>query len=107
MRVPVATMHLLPNLLKSLLLTSIFAFLAPVLLLGSIAMLFIAAEHVPGLQPLGQVAIAQLNHFLCIFGSGNSLRGVMVIGMVCSLVGMLFDSYTFYRHQNLGMRDEG
>ncbi|HIK53592.1 MAG TPA: hypothetical protein IGS37_00180 [Synechococcales cyanobacterium M55_K2018_004] len=89
------------NLLRSLLLTSIFAFLAPVLLIGSILLTLMGLTYVPGLDTMAQAGILQAMQFLQVFGSGSALRGSLVIGVVCSLVGVLFDSFTFYRGQNL------
>jgi len=39
--------------------------------------------------------------FLAVFGTGSPLEGVLVIGMTCSIVGALFDTYAFYRYQSL------
>lgn len=90
-------MSLLPSLLRSLLLTCIITFLAPVLLIGGLLLLLLFAEQVPTLEPIGQSTLQQVVHFLNIFGNGSAFRGVVVIGMVCSLVGMMFDAYSFSR----------
>jgi hypothetical protein len=98
-------MSILPNLLRSLFLTSIFSFLAPVFLIGTILASLVLLGYVPGLEVFGKVGVAQVAQFLKVFGSTSALRGLVTIGVVCSLVGVLFDAYnTFYRHQNL--RDE-
>jgi hypothetical protein len=90
-------MSLLPSLLRSLLLTCIITFLAPVLLIGGLLLLLLVIEQVPVLDSPGQSAIQQVVHFLNVFGNGSPFRGVVVIGMVCSLVGMMFDAYSFSR----------
>ncbi len=93
-------MSSLPNLLRSLLLTGVFSFLAPVMLLS---ILLAGAEIVsclPYLESVGNNGVIQIARFLQVFGSGSVLQGLTVIGLVCSLVGILFDIYTFYRFQN-------
>jgi hypothetical protein len=94
-------MSTLPNLLRSLILTSIFSFLAPVLLIGTILASLALLGYVPGLEIFGKAGVAQVAQFLKVFGSTSALRGLVTIGLVCSAVGMLFDAYTFYRYQNL------
>jgi hypothetical protein len=94
-------MSTLPNLLRSLLLTGIFSFLAPVLLVGVILIFLAIVGHIPWLNAIGRVGVDQVLQFLKVFGSGSAVSGSFVIGVVCSLVGVLFDTYTFYRYQNL------
>jgi H+/gluconate symporter-like permease len=92
-------MSILPNLLRSILLASIFGFTAPVLTVGSIWGSLMLLSGVPSLAVLSPLAMA-IGSFLAVFGSGDAIWGLLVIGLVCSLVGVLFDTYTFYRHQN-------
>jgi hypothetical protein len=94
-------MSTLPNLLRSLLLTSIFSFLAPVLLIGTILASLALLGYVPGLEVFGKAGVGQVAQFLKVFGSTSALRGLVTIGIACSVVGVLFDAYTFYRYQNL------
>lgn len=94
-------MSLLPNLLRSLLLSAIFGFLTPVCVIGVIWASFALASAIPGLDDLGKTGVNQLTAFLATFGGHSVLKGILTIGFVCSLVGMLFDSYTFYRYQKL------
>lgn len=94
-------MSVLPNFLRSLLLTIIFSFIAPVLLFGGGLLSGSLVGFIPGLQNTGQAIATQLLQFLSTFGSGSPLRGMIVIGFTCSLVGALFDTYAFYRYQNL------
>lgn len=47
------------------------------------------------------MGIEQILQFLQVFGSGSAMRGLLIICTVCSLVGVLFDTYTFYRYQKL------
>lgn len=97
----VRCMTILPSFLRSLLLTIIFSFIAPMLIVGGgIAAVFLVA-CIPGLQAVGQAIFEQLLQFLATFGSGSSLRGLFVIALTCTLVGALFDTYAFYRYQNL------
>jgi len=94
-------MSILPNFLRSLLLTIIFSFVAPMLLVGGGLVAVFVLSYIPGWQTTGQAIVAQLVQFLATFGSGNPFRGLVVISMTCSLVGALFDTYAFYRYQNL------
>jgi hypothetical protein len=64
-------------------------------------MLLFLLGFIPRLEAVGQVGVQQVSQFLAVFGTGSSLRGILLIGMVCSLVGVLFDMFTFYRYQNL------
>lgn len=93
-------MSILPNLLRSLILTGIFSFLVPVTFIGIILATLLLLGYIPHLEIVGKAGVNQVSHFLAIFGSGSIARGVLTIGMTGSLVGMLFDAYTFYRHQN-------
>lgn len=87
-----------PKILRSLFLTSMFSFLAPILLLVVSTMLLTGLRQLPPLEPLARICIEQVNYFLSTFGSGSPIRGMMVIGIVCSVVGCLFDSYTLFRN---------
>lgn len=95
----ILTMSTLPNLLRSLLLTSIFSFLAPVLFISIILATTAVISYLPPFETIGSSGLTQIAHFLQIFGNGNALHGLTVIGLVGSLVGILFDTYTFYRFQ--------
>ncbi|MGJ3247226.1 MAG: hypothetical protein ACFE0I_14285 [Elainellaceae cyanobacterium] len=89
------------NLLRSLLIASIVSFAMPVTLIGMVLIGFSVIGVVPYFESIRQVGIEQVLEFLSIFGSGRPLQGVIVIGLACSLVGVLFDSFTLYRQQNL------
>ncbi|HEY9836870.1 MAG TPA: hypothetical protein V6D27_08225, partial [Vampirovibrionales bacterium] len=73
----------------------------PTLTLASGVALAEAIAHLPGLTNLGKSAVKQLLQFLATFGSGHPLQGAIVIGLACSVVGVLFDAYALYRYQNL------
>jgi hypothetical protein len=94
-------MTTLPSLFRSLLLTSIFSFLGPVLLLVLLLLGALGISYLPALEAFGTGSLEQITHFLQTFGSGSGWRGVIVIGLVGSLVGVLFDTYTFYQSQHL------
>ena len=95
-------MSIFPNFLRSLLLTIILSFAAPILLVGGgLAVVFLVG-YIPGLAAMGQTAAAQILQFLATFGTGRPVQGILVIGWTCSFVGGLFDTYAFYRYQNLG-----
>jgi len=91
----------MPNFLRSMLLTIVLSFLAPILLFGGTLIGLVLVSYIPGLEAVAQSVAKQIQQFLAIFGSGNSFQGLGVIGITCSLVGALFDAYTFYRYQSL------
>ncbi|MBV8883775.1 MAG: hypothetical protein JO235_07200 [Chroococcidiopsidaceae cyanobacterium CP_BM_RX_35] len=94
-------MSILPNFLRSVLLTIVLSFIAPVVLLGGVLIGLVMISYIPGIEAIAQSVAKQIQLFLAIFGSGNPFRGLGVIGITCSLVGALFDTYTFYRYQSL------
>jgi hypothetical protein len=94
-------MSTLPSFLRSILITGIFSFITPSLFIIGVLVCLSVFSYVPLFSPISQAGLEQITHFLSVFGSGSSLNGLLVIGLVCSLVGILFDTYTFYRHQNL------
>lgn len=94
-------MSILPSYLRSLLLTIIFSFITPMLLIGGALVSVFLSGHIPGLQAISQAIAEHILQFLATFGSHNPWRGIVVIGLTCSLVGALFDTYTFYRYQHL------
>ncbi|MBW4612519.1 MAG: hypothetical protein KME21_04425 [Desmonostoc vinosum HA7617-LM4] len=94
-------MSIFNNFLRSLLLTVIFSFVAPMVLVGGILLLVVLIGHIPGLQGLTETIPTQILHFLATFGSGIPLHGLLVISLTCSFVGALFDIYAYYRCQIL------
>ena len=94
-------MNSFPHFLRSLLLTSLLSFAVPTLTLAVGFVIAEAIAHLPGLTNLGKSAVKQLLQFLSTFGSGHPLQGAIVIGLTCSLVGVLFDAYALSRYQNL------
>lgn len=94
-------MSILLNFLRSLVLTVILSFAAPVLLIGTLVTSLWLSSHISGFETISQAAGGQILKFLSVFGSGNPLEGVLVIGLTCGLVGAIFDAYAFYRYQNL------
>jgi hypothetical protein len=94
-------MTIFTNFLRSLLLTIIFSFLAPIFLIGGGLLFLSLIGHFPGLQEFTETIATQIVHFLATFGSGTPLRGLFVISLTCSFVGALFDMYAYYRCQIL------
>jgi hypothetical protein len=94
-------MTILTNFLRSLLLTVVFSFIAPILLVGGLLLCLSLLVHIPGLQEVTMNIPVAIMRFLATFGSGSSLRGLLVIGLTCSFVGGLFDAYVYYRYQIL------
>lgn len=94
-------MSILPSFRPKLALTIVFSFVAPISLVSALLVSFSLLSHLPTLTAIS-VAINQgITEFLAAFGSGNSWRGMAIIGLACSFVGALFDTYNFNRHRNL------
>jgi len=81
---------------RSLIVASLISFLAPLLMIGSLVVFLIAVAHVPGLATLSDVMTTQLRQFLIAFGNGDAVSGAIVISLAFTLVGALFDTYSFY-----------
>jgi hypothetical protein len=90
------------HLLRSVLLTSIFSFLIPVVAFSGIMAVLFLAGYIPSFSVLHQSGINPILSILRVFGSGDAIIGLVLIGSVFSLVGVLFDTYAFCRHQKLG-----
>jgi hypothetical protein len=97
-------MYRLPNYVRSLLLTVLISFAAPIAILGiGLAGLSISS-HFPGVAAIAQLTFQQMLIFLRIFGSGSAINGLFIIGITCGIVGGLFDTYTYcqsYRYQHV------
>jgi hypothetical protein len=84
------------NFLRSLSLTVLLSFFAPMLLMsGSLASTWLLT-CIPGLNSIGQIPTNMLLTFLDTFGGGCAVQGMLTIGLVCGFVGALFDTYVFY-----------
>ncbi|MCM0592534.1 MAG: hypothetical protein HEQ35_27070 [Gloeotrichia echinulata IR180] len=94
-------MTLFTNFVRSLVITIIFSFVAPMFLVGGFLLLISCLGYIPCLQAMTEAIATQIMHFLATFGSGTPLRGLLVISFTCSFVGALFDSYAYYRYQIL------
>ena len=94
-------MNVLTNFLRSLLLSMLFSFVAPMLFVGALWSVIVLIGYFPGLQELTQVISKQIIQFLIVFGNGTPLKGIFVICLTCGFVGSLFDTYAFYRCQIL------
>ncbi|MEW6490985.1 MAG: hypothetical protein AB1589_00325 [Cyanobacteriota bacterium] len=94
-------MSILPNYLRSLVLTVLLCFVAPIVVVTVLLAALGIMAYIPGFEPFGQAGNLQILNFLAVFGSGCPLQGVTTIGCTCSLVGALFDTYAFYRFQSL------
>lgn len=94
-------MTILLNYLGSLLLTSVFSFSAPILLVGGMLASLFLVGYVPGLEIIGQSTANSIWQFLATFGDGSPREGILAIALTCGLVGALFDTYAFYRYQTL------
>lgn len=95
-------MSIFPNFLRSLLLTGLLSFIAPLLLIGAGLTSFSLIGLVPALQGVGRSGEDQILQFLATFGSGSPLQGFLVIGLAFGLVGALFDTYAAYQNSRWG-----
>ncbi|MBE9163795.1 MULTISPECIES: hypothetical protein [Microcoleaceae] len=91
-------MSIFPNFLRSLLLTGLLSFVAPLLSIGAGLTGCALISLVPGFQGLGRSGENMILQFLATFGSGSPLQGVLAIGLAFGLVGALFDTYASYQH---------
>lgn len=94
-------MTVMTNFLRSLVLSIIFSFVAPMFLFGSVWIVLSLVGYIPGLQNVTEVITTLITEFLAIFGSGTPVGGLFVICLTCSFVGGLFDTYAYYRYQIL------
>ncbi|MBW4446657.1 MAG: hypothetical protein KME22_18755 [Hassallia sp. WJT32-NPBG1] len=94
-------MTIFTNFLRSLLLTIIFSFVAPLFLVGICLFSLSLIGHFPGIQDISSAIATHIIRFLATFGSGTPLRGIFVICLTCSFVGGLFDTYVYYKYQIL------
>lgn len=91
-------MSIFPNFLRSVLLTSLLSFVAPLLLITVGLISFSLIGLLPTLQGFGRSGEDLILQFLATFGSGCPLQGFLVIGMTFGLVGALFDTYASFQH---------
>lgn len=96
-------MRIVSSLFVSLLLTTIISFAIPALIIGALFAILLLLGYIPGLTLLGHCGIDRVLDFLAVFGTGNPLEGLMILGFAFALVGMLFDLFIFYlyRYQEL------
>ncbi len=94
-------MSILPSFRPTLALTIVFSFVAPIFLISGLLVSFSLLGHLPSLTAISTAINQGITEFLAAFGSGNSWRGMTIIGLACSFVGALFDTYNFNRYRNL------
>ena len=94
-------MSTFPNFFRSLLLTALFSFAAPTLLVGAMLASLFPVSYLPGLEIVGQAGIDSILNFLATFGNGCPVEGMLAIALTCGFVGAIFDTYAFYRYQAL------
>jgi len=94
-------MSILPNFFRSLILASLLSFAAPIVLFGGVLASLSLLSYIPLVEAIAQFTQAQILQFLAVFGNGCPLEGILTIGFTFSIVGAMFDTYAFYRYQNL------
>jgi hypothetical protein len=85
------------RLLKSLLLSLSFGFVSPVILFGLILFSLSALSHIPSLYSAATGTYTKIEGFLNVFGNGNWLIGLLVIGLTCSLVAGLLELFNIFQ----------
>lgn len=87
------------KLLRSLALTVVLSFFAPMLLMSGSLVSTWLLTCIPGLELVGRIPTEMLLDVLGTFGGGCAFQGMLTIGLVCGFVGALFDVYIFYSFQ--------
>lgn len=95
------SMTMFINFLRSLILSIIFSFVAPILFFGGVLLILSLVSLLPALEGVADIIATQISKFLAAFGSGMPMQGLFVICLTCSFVGALFDTYVYYRCQIL------
>lgn len=95
------SMSILPSFRPSLVLTIVFSFIAPIVLVAGVLGILEIVSIVPRLDITTAAIANAIAQFLATFGSGSSWKGIFILSLTCSFVGALFDGYTFYRYQKL------
>ncbi len=85
------------QLVSSLLLTLFFCFLLPAVGIGMALGVLTLGVWSP-LSAISTVAKDGLMNFLITFGAGDMGHGFMIICLTISIVGGLFDVFTFYKY---------
>lgn len=83
--------------LESLMVTAVVCFVAPALVAGLLFVLFTLLMLMGHASPCvlwGRQGLGLLCDVLLTFGNGNLWHGLGLMGLVGSLVGVLFDGYT-------------
>ncbi len=88
--------RMMKTFFRSLLVTSALSFVVPLLLIGAIIMSLAFVTHLPVIGANSQMINQQVLQVLSVFGNGDAIQGVLIIGLTCSFVGGLFDTYASY-----------
>jgi hypothetical protein len=86
----------LSSFLRSLVLTTVLSFSAPILLFTAVLGSIWLFACIPGFNAIGQAASHALMQLPIAFGDGCAVSGAITIGLVCAFVGGLFDTYAFF-----------
>ncbi|MDJ1174859.1 hypothetical protein [Roseofilum capinflatum] len=92
-------MNVLLIFIRSLCLAIVLSFVAPWIIIGGVMIGLDLGTQIPGLTTLSQAGESFIWHILAIFGNGEPLEGLLVLGVTSSLVGAMFDAFAFYREQ--------
>ncbi|NET09878.1 MAG: hypothetical protein F6K09_00570 [Merismopedia sp. SIO2A8] len=82
--------------LRSLLLTSIFGFTVPLMVIVSLLMALVGIGWIPWLQPISTNGIDVSMHVLQTFGNGSAVSGGLVIASVSGIVALLFNALNLF-----------
>ena len=89
----------MPNFFRSLILSVVLSFIAPICLLGGTMSSVYVLTWIPLFTEISQNINEQIVQFLGVFGDGSVSEGILVIALACGFVGALFDTYAFYNYQ--------
>jgi hypothetical protein len=81
---------------RSLIVAIFMSFIMPLLVIGGSVVVLALVAYIPGLATVSQVITLQVLRFLSAFGTGDAISGTVVISLAFTLVGALFDTYSFY-----------
>jgi len=87
--------------LRSLVLTTGISFLLPIIPLALLFTGFSLLGYLPIVAAIAHGVTHALTDFLAVFGNGNPMQGLLIIGLTFALVGGLFDAYAFHNHYSL------
>lgn len=94
-------MNMWVSLITSLLLTTLISFATPLVVIVLSLAILAVVSYFPLVDGFADQLAQQIWYFLMTFGEGSGTMGILVISVVASIAGFLFESLNFYRYQIL------